>query len=209
MVVIRVGLGRRFHDHPGARNASSPAECLEASPAPSGAAAYGQEMEDPVVLARVEDVAELAEAVVSEYRAELDALFLGCNVEHIGATALPSGVTKGDVDVNVRVPPERFAHVVEVLKRNYSVAQPQNWSRTFASFSDASKGLPLGIQVCVIGSRDDFLVALRDLMRRDPDLRRRYDAVKERTAFLGPDAYWRAKDAFLRDVVQRARPGDA
>jgi len=43
-----------------------------------------------------------------------------------------------------------------------------------ASFSDPDRALPLGLQVTVIGSPDDFLVKLRDLMLSDPSLRRDY-----------------------------------
>lgn len=162
--------------------------------------------DDPVVLRPVEEVAQLAAAVVAACQAELERLLPTCIVEHVGATALPSGVTKGDVDVNVRLPVDRFDEAVETLRRNYTVAQPQNWTATYASFVDESKALPLGIQVTVIGSSDDFLVGLRDLMASTSELRGHYDDVKRKAATLGRDRYWRAKDAFLHDVVARIRP---
>lgn len=161
-----------------------------------------------VVLRRVEELAELAESVIALFRAELDRVLPGCSVEHVGATALPSGVTNGDVDVNLRLPVDRFTEAVEALKRNYPVAQPQNWTATYASFVDESKALPLGIQVSVIGSADDFLVGVRDLMANDPELRDRYDGVKQGAAALGAERYWEAKNAFLRELFPqvRARP---
>ena len=72
---------------------------------------------------------------------------------------------------------------------------------TFASFSTDRYPLPFGIQVTVIGSADDFLLALRDRMLAEPDLLRRYDDCKLRAAPLGADGYWEAKDAFLREVL--------
>jgi GrpB-like predicted nucleotidyltransferase (UPF0157 family) len=160
-----------------------------------------------IVLRPVGDLANRATAVVAECRRDLDRLVPGSPVEHVGATALPSGLTKGDVDVNVRLPADRFADAVDTLKRNYAVAQPQNWTATYASFVDESKVLPVGIQVNVIGSRDDFLVPLRDLMARDPALRARYDQVKQRAAALGPQRYWEAKNAFLQELLPQVRPG--
>jgi GrpB-like predicted nucleotidyltransferase (UPF0157 family) len=114
---------------------------------------------------------------------------------------MPDGVTKGDVDLNIRVPPNNFAGAVDLLRQRYDIAQPGNWSPTYASFSDPSRALPVGLQVTVIGSADDFLVPLRDLMRSDAGLRHEYDRVKRDAAGLGPDGYWAAKNAFLEPIV--------
>jgi GrpB-like predicted nucleotidyltransferase (UPF0157 family) len=57
--------------------------------------------------------------------------------------------------------------------------------------------------VTVTGSDDDFLVALRDRLRADPDVRHQYDEIKRASAPAGRDAYWRAKDEFLRRVRDR------
>ena len=60
--------------------------------------------------------------------------------------------------------------------------------------------MPLGVQVTVIGSADDFLLGLRDRLRADPELLRRYDEVKAAAAAGGADAYWEAKDRFLQEL---------
>ena len=122
-------------------------------------------------------------------------------VHHIGATAMPFGHTKSDVDVNVRVEQAAFTTQVDALRGRFDVAQHENWTPTFASFSTDGYALPLGIQVTVIGSADDFLLALRDRMLADPDLLREYDELKLRAAPHGDDAYWEAKNAFLRELL--------
>jgi hypothetical protein len=40
-------------------------------------------------------------------------------------------------------------------------------------------------------------------MREDADLRRRYDRVKRANAPAGREAYWQAKDDFLRRLRSR------
>src|SRR5712692_8771334 len=159
--------------------------------------------EMPVRLRPVTEVAPLADEVVAEVATELRALLPDCDVEHIGATALPDGVTKGDVDVNIRVPASSFERVVEMLTARFAVAQPQNWSPTYASFSDPDRALPLGLQVTVIGSPDDFLVMLRDLMRSDPVLRQDYERCKTQAARLGRRGYWEAKNRMLQDLLRQ------
>jgi GrpB-like predicted nucleotidyltransferase (UPF0157 family) len=152
----------------------------------------------PIELLRVEDLASDIDALLADLRRELAVLAPGVVVEHIGATSMPDGLTKGDVDVNLRVEEDRFDHVVAALSTRFDVAQPQNWTATYASFSGTDRGVPLGIQVTVEGSDDDYLVRLRDVMRADPDMRAQYDEIKRANAPAGRNAYWRAKDEFLR-----------
>jgi GrpB-like predicted nucleotidyltransferase (UPF0157 family) len=108
------------------------------------------------------------------------------------------------VDVNVRVDEAYFAQLVDFFEARFAVAQPENWTPSFASFSAGGYALPLGIQVTEIGAPDDFLLALRDRMRADPELLRRYDELKIASAGEGAHAYWEAKDRFL----QALRNGD-
>jgi GrpB-like predicted nucleotidyltransferase (UPF0157 family)/GNAT superfamily N-acetyltransferase len=163
----------------------------------------------PIQLHRVQDPALQVESVLAELRTELQALLPATQVEHIGATALPGGLTKGDVDVNVRVEPDEFADVVTALSARFDTAQPQNWTETFASFSDERCGLPVGIQVTARGSDDDFLVAARDRLRADPALRRKYDQLKQETAPAGRAAYWQAKNDFLRQIRSATSSGES
>jgi GrpB-like predicted nucleotidyltransferase (UPF0157 family) len=151
----------------------------------------------------VADVKDAAADVVAAFEDEWRDRLRGAEIHHIGATALPSGRTKGDVDVNVRVRGEHFAAVVEALSSQLTVAQPQNWTATFASFAVPGSALPLGVQVTVIGAAGDFLLELRDRLRADPALLRRYDEVKAAAAAGGAAAYWEAKDRFLKDLRVR------
>ena len=161
----------------------------------------------PITLVDVGELAPLAQEVIASFERDLGSALANVEVHHIGATSLPFGLTKGDVDVNVRVDESRFPAVVETLDEPLAAAQPDNWTATFASFSADAYALPLGVQVTVIGSPDDFLLALRDHMRADASLLRRYDNIKVAAASGGSDAYWMAKDALLRQVLSTMRRG--
>lgn len=160
-------------------------------------------MTPAVELRDVTSVAALAEEIVAQLVAATAPALPSAEFHHIGATALGAGSTKGDVDVNVRVQPAEFDTATHVLSERHDVAQPENWTPTFASFAAQGYPLPLGIQLTAIGSDDDFLLALRDRMRNDPDLLLRYDEVKRAAAPAGADAYWEAKNAFLRSLLGR------
>lgn len=155
------------------------------------------------------DVTERAEAVAAEAVAELADLLPNARVDHVGATSFPTGWTKGDVDLSVVVAAEDFGDAVALLGARFDVAQPENWTPTFASFAVRGRDLPLGLQVAVDGSPSDFLVALRDLLRSRPDLFEAYDAVKRDASTRGPAGYWEAKDRFLAEVLAEHLPASA
>jgi GrpB-like predicted nucleotidyltransferase (UPF0157 family) len=154
-----------------------------------------------VDLYEVGEISEAVEEVVACVRSQLNEWFPGLSVEHVGATALPDGQTKGDVDVALRPGAEDFEHVVDVLTAHFEVAQPENWTPTFASFHSSDYELPLGIQVSVLGSDADFLVALRDRMIQDARVRAAYNRCKEEAARGNSAEYWHAKDQFLQPLV--------
>jgi GrpB-like predicted nucleotidyltransferase (UPF0157 family) len=156
---------------------------------------------DPLTLVDVQVIAATARDVIAQFERDFADALADAQVHHIGATALPFGHTKGDVDVNVRVDDAQFPITVTALRGRLSAAQPENWSETFASFAAEGYELPLGIQVTIIGSNDDFLLALRDRMRADPSLLRRYDEIKVGAASNGAEAYWKAKDELLREIL--------
>lgn len=155
-----------------------------------------------VVLRPVSELAPQVERIVACVTAQLGALLPDAEVHHIGATALPGALTKGDVDVLVRVPPARFPAVVEELRRHFAVKQPANWTDSFASFGeDSGYELPLGIQVVAEDGREDFFLYLRDYFLAHSEALREYDRLKEQHAPGGAEAYWRAKCEFLGAIL--------
>jgi GrpB-like predicted nucleotidyltransferase (UPF0157 family) len=163
--------------------------------------------DERVILRPTAEVLARAEVVAAALQGELAGLLPRAEVEHVGATSHPTGWTKGDVDLAVVVTAEAFADAVAELTDRYAVAQPENWTPTFASFSVPDRDLPVGLQLAVKGSGSDFLVALRDLFRARPDLLEAYDDAKRAAAADGRDAYWKAKDTFLGDLLDEHLPG--
>jgi GrpB-like predicted nucleotidyltransferase (UPF0157 family) len=155
-----------------------------------------------VNLRNVREIAPAAKRVIAEFERDFAEALTQTQIHHIGATSLPFGHTKGDVDVNVRVAEAQFPATVTALRGRLEPAQMENWSTSFASFVAESYELPLGVQVTSIGSKDDFLLKLRDRMCADPSFLRRYDDIKVAAASQGAEEYWKAKDALLREILR-------
>jgi GrpB-like predicted nucleotidyltransferase (UPF0157 family) len=151
-------------------------------------------------------VAEIADRVSAAFEtvsAELSVLLPDAEVEHIGATSIPGAITKGDLDVLVRVRPDRFDAAAGALSAGYEIHQPDNWSPTFASFAaEPRDGIPVGVQLAAAGSPDDRqFTFLRDLLRNRPDLLERMNTLKRSFDGGDPDAYWRAKQDLIESIL--------
>jgi GrpB-like predicted nucleotidyltransferase (UPF0157 family) len=45
----------------------------------------------------------------------------GVDVQHVGSTSIPNSLTKGDLDIQVRVTAKQFPEVVEALSKLYEI----------------------------------------------------------------------------------------
>lgn len=123
-------------------------------------------------------------------------------VLHVGATAVPGCLTKGDLDIVVRVEPADFSDADHLIG-NYVARNPGS-ARTaeFAAFEDESRTPHLGIQLTTKGGALDVFHRFAEALRADARLVRRYNELK--LAFRHqPMAIYRAeKDAFVAEVLR-------
>jgi GrpB-like predicted nucleotidyltransferase (UPF0157 family) len=136
--------------------------------------------------------------VASELAAVLPA---SAEVLHIGATAVRGCLTKGDLDIVVRVDradfPAAQALLVERLSRNVGSTRTDE----FAAFEDAHCSPHLGVQLTVKGGAFDVFHHFVEALRADPVLVRRYNDLKQRFRDGPMTDYRAAKDAFVGEVL--------
>jgi GrpB-like predicted nucleotidyltransferase (UPF0157 family) len=147
-------------------------------------------------------------AAFAEHRRRVLELLPEAEVEHVGSTAIRGALTKGDLDLLVRVEPGDFDAAVAGLRGLYAVDQPENWTATFASFADPQAAdPPVGVQLAVAGSADDALFApFRDALVGDPALLAEYNALKLRSDGEDYDRYTDVKAEFVKRVLASLGP---
>jgi GrpB-like predicted nucleotidyltransferase (UPF0157 family) len=157
-------------------------------------------MGDPIPLVREEEIRERVAGVFARRRVEVERMLSGARIEHVGSTAVPGSLTKGDLDICVIVAVEEFGRASRVLAGRFKIHQPENWSATLASFTAPREdGIDVGVQLVPAGGSDELhFVGWRDRLRADPELRARYDALKRRHQDGGMDAYRAAKERLIR-----------
>lgn len=142
-----------------------------------------------------------ANRVFNEQRARISKLIPYADIQHIGSTSIPNSITKGDLDVVVRVPAKKFKSTIEVLQSIYEINQPENWSGTFASFKDEKNlNIDFGAQVVVQDSKSDDFVDLRDILLKNSNLVQELNAIKLKYEGKSMDDYRKEKADFFQKL---------
>jgi len=83
-----------------------------------------------------------AEALFARLEHRLRALLPTAAIEHVGSTSLPDGLTKGDLDVQVRVRAEDYADACRALASAYE-DNPGGFTDQGRSFKDDTTDPPI------------------------------------------------------------------
>jgi len=134
-------------------------------------------------------------ALFAREKERLSGLLPDVDIQHIGSTAVPGTLSKGDLDINVRVTSEQFPVLIEKLKTIYEVNQPENWTNGFASFKNDFR--ELGVQVTVIGTLDDCFVAQRNYFLNHPEAVTEYNELKRKFEGKKMNDYQKEKAKFF------------
>ena len=143
------------------------------------------------------------EKAFRDEQAKIRRLLARAEVLHTGGTSVSDALTRGDLDIHVRVPADDFCDAREALVSVYAPYCPEMWTAEFATFVEPNAPIATGIALTSLGGEHDrrFVVGWERL-RREPLLLEAYNALK-REYERAPDAdsYRSAKSAFFSALV--------
>jgi GrpB-like predicted nucleotidyltransferase (UPF0157 family) len=147
---------------------------------------------------------EAAGTLFSRVQARLQALIPGADIQHVGSTAIPGALTKGDLDVQVRVASGHYSAAKEALSKLYRVNAGGFALQDATSFEDYTTEPSVGIHLTVIGGSADIQCKFRDLLIASPLLREEYDRLKRGFDGGSMAEYRDAKAIFVTRVLRDA-----
>jgi GrpB-like predicted nucleotidyltransferase (UPF0157 family) len=150
-------------------------------------------------------IREQAAAAFERYQARLLALLPQAEIQHIGSTAIPGALTKGDLDIVVRVSQTEFDAAEAALATHYERNTGSTRTASFASFKDDSADPPLGIQLVVRGSALDDFCAFRDFLATHPAYLTEYNQLKQAAHGQAMDTYREQKSRFVERILRLAK----
>jgi hypothetical protein len=137
--------------------------------------------------------------ILAAERERLRALGVEGELVLTGGSSVPGALTRGDVDLHLRVRPAGFAAAVAALRRTYEVVHPEIWQPTLATFA-VPAALPAGLAVTPAGSEHDLRFTRSwQLLAADPALLAEHNAVK--LAAAEDEGYEAAKSAFFDKLL--------
>ncbi|MBA2873368.1 GrpB family protein [Thermaerobacillus caldiproteolyticus] len=145
---------------------------------------------------------EQAEKTFLLHKAKIKSLLPEADVQHVGSTAIPKSLTKGDLDIQVRVTQDLFLMAVQKLSTLYSVNEGSIKTEYFRAFKDDLTVPPLGVQLTVIGSELDLFWKFRDVLLLNDTYRVEYDQLKKKYEGKSMDEYRNAKNKFFERLME-------
>ncbi len=158
-----------------------------------------KELNQTVSFVNEKDIRGKIENLFQIEKEKLQQLLPHSQIEHIGGTSVVNSITKGDLDINIRVSKENFENSIEILKKVYEINQPNNWTENYASFKDDSKNL--GIQLTVLNSSDDYFVRQRDFLNSNPEKVLELNKIKLSFEGKNMNDYRKEKGRFFESII--------
>lgn len=154
-------------------------------------------MSQPVRFSKSPEVFQAAEQLFAAVKRRISATLPKAEIRHVGSTAIYGCLTKGDLDVLVRVDQDRFQEADRALAEMFVRNEGSDRTESFSAFVDASTSPDLGVQLVVQGSTHDRFTDWVDRLENDEELRASYDELKAQFHGKKMSAYRAAKDEFI------------
>jgi GrpB-like predicted nucleotidyltransferase (UPF0157 family) len=141
----------------------------------------------------------------SEVAAHVEAGLPGADVEHVGSTAVPGCLTKGDLDVLVRVPREAFLSSAEALDGLLARSPRNEPTDDYVEYYYAGRGFTASVQLAVVDAwHDRRFHGLKALLTSDLRALERYNALKREYEGHPMEEYRRAKALLIESLLDGA-----
>ena len=132
----------------------------------------------------------------------LSAALPWAEVEHVGSTAVPECLTKGDLDVLVRVECSDFQRSGRILDELLVSSTRNARTDEYAEYDYATDTVSASVQLVVVGSSlDDHFHRLKAILMSDPAAREAYNSLKLRHDGRDMGAYRSAKERLIDSLL--------
>jgi GrpB-like predicted nucleotidyltransferase (UPF0157 family) len=148
------------------------------------------------------EVFEAAERLFSEVASRIREMLPHAEIEHIGSTAVRGSLTKGDLDVLVRVSGDDFRESDCALEAIFRRNEGSDKRETFSAFLDSSTSPELGVQLVVAGTEFDTFSYWVEQLTSDRKLRAAYNDLKARYNGKDMNEYREAKSEFIAKHIR-------
>jgi len=157
----------------------------------------------PLTFVPSNSIAQETAAIFATHAQRINQRLPAVEVRHHGGSAAPGLVTSGDVDLHVRTDAEGFGAARDTLSELYEPVLEWKWNDEVAYYHAAGARPPVEVVLTLVGSLDDrFHKDAWERLLADPELVRRYNAIKHDHEGGVLDDYKAAKREFFWEIVR-------
>ncbi|WP_290033522.1 GrpB family protein [Acinetobacter pittii] len=137
----------------------------------------------------------------NSYQKDISTLLPFAKIEHIGSSAIPNAISKGDLDIYIEVKPDQFKFAIERLK-TLNFVEKQNTLRTHElCMLESLNNDDVAFQIVVTNSVFTFFLTFKNKLISSPKLVNEYNELKLQCSHLDPDQYRTIKSDFINRVL--------
>ena len=137
----------------------------------------------------------------NSYQKDISTLLPFAKIEHIGSSAIPNAISKGNLDIYIEVMSEQFEFAIEQLK-TLNFIEKQNTLRTHElCMLESLNNDDVAFQIVVTDSVFTFFLAFKNKLINSPTLVNEYNQLKLQCSHLDPDQYRTIKSDFINRVL--------
>ncbi|MGN5754722.1 GrpB family protein [Acinetobacter calcoaceticus] len=138
----------------------------------------------------------------NSYKKDISTLLPFAKIEHIGSSAIPNAISKGDLDIYVKVKPDQFEFAIAQLKA-LNFIEKQNTLRTDElCMLESLNNDDVAFQIVVTDSLFTFFLTFRNKLMDSPTLVNEYNQLKLECSHLDHDQYRTIKTGFINRVLK-------
>lgn len=139
-------------------------------------------------------------------RQELEPLLPEHGIEHIGASAIPGAISKGDLDVCIITPQGHISATIKTIKAlGYREKEETLRTDQLCMLIPMRRGRDVALQVIEAGSQFEFFLTFRDALRANPGWVKEYNQIKQDASFLTDERYRLRKADFIESILRRCQ----
>ena len=129
-------------------------------------------------------------------------------VEHVGGTAVPGCLTKGDIDVLVRVSRADFQQALTVLDDLLVRSTRNEPADDYVEYEYSAAAVATSVQLVAAGGTHDDFHRLKAILKADPEALERFNAMKLRYDGRSMTEYRQAKAALVDSLLAASAVGE-
>ena len=126
------------------------------------------------------------------------------DVEHIGSSAIQGALSKGDLDILVRVNRSEFeAAITSIMNLGFKIKTDTLKDENLCMLITSQLSEDVAIQLITRNSQYEDFVKFRDILNQNQDLIIKYNQLKLESVGDSPDTYRSKKSKFIQEVLSR------